>query len=113
MARSDAGRRGDPPPAPDSLPVDVIDSHCHLDLMVGVSIEDAVAAARTVGIRRMVTVGVDVETSRWQADAAAKHPDVYAAVAIHPNEAPARANEEAYSALSRSFIEPERNPRGS
>ncbi len=106
MARSDAGRRGDPPPAPDRLPVDVIDSHCHLDLMAGVSVADAVAAARAVGIRRLVTVGVDVETSRWQADVAASHPDVYAAVAIHPNEAPAGANEAAYAQITELAARP-------
>jgi TatD DNase family protein len=51
-------------------------------------VEDVVAAARAVGIRRIVQVGVDVESSRWSADLAARHDDIWAAVAIHPNEAP-------------------------
>ena len=53
-----------------------------------VTVADAVAAAQTVGIDRMVTVGVDVETSRWQVSTAEQYDGVYAAVAVHPNEAP-------------------------
>jgi TatD DNase family protein len=49
----------------------------------------ALAAAKAAGIVRMVTVGCDVESSRWSAACAEQHPAVYAAVAIHPNEVPA------------------------
>jgi TatD DNase family protein len=62
-----------------------LDSHCHLDLM-DVDVATAVEQARAVGITRMVTVGIDVATSQWQVDTAAAYDDVYAAVAIHPNE---------------------------
>ncbi len=48
-------------------------------------IDDALAAARTANITRVVTVGCDIESSTWAANTAAQHPDVYAAVAIHPN----------------------------
>jgi TatD DNase family protein len=75
-----------PQPAPDiTLPAEALDSHCHLDIMrepVGKTLADA----RSVGIRRVVTIGTDLESSRWVADCAAVHPDVYAAVAIHPTE---------------------------
>jgi TatD DNase family protein len=86
--RSGAARDGEPPPAPDPLPRPALDSHCHLDLM-DVPVADAIAAARAVGIDRLVTVGVDVETSRWQVATAEQYDGVYAAVAVHPNEAPA------------------------
>jgi TatD DNase family protein len=85
--RSGAARDGEPPPAPDPLPRPALDSHCHLDLM-DVPVADAIAAARAVGIDRLVTVGVDVETSRWQVATAEQYDGVYAAVAVHPNEAP-------------------------
>ena len=49
----------------------------------------ALAAAQAAGIARMVTVGCDVASSRWSAACAAQYPQVYAAVAIHPNEVPA------------------------
>ncbi|HSP39777.1 MAG TPA: TatD family hydrolase [Frankiaceae bacterium] len=82
-----AGREGDPPPPPEPLRVPAVDSHCHLDLgdpSVAEAIDQAVAA----GIPRMVTVGIDVPSSRWCADVAEKHEALLAAVALHPNEAP-------------------------
>ncbi len=79
-------RDGTPPPLPEPLPVEVLDSHAHLDLM-GVDIDDALAAAKSVGIGAVVQVGVDVASSRWSADLAARYPHVHAAVALHPNEA--------------------------
>jgi TatD DNase family protein len=80
------GRVGEPPPAPEPLPVEVLDSHCHLDLM-DTPVEQALAEARAVGVTTVVQVGVDLESSRWSAQVAAEHPDVWAAVALHPNEA--------------------------
>ena len=68
-----------------ALPAEALDSHCHLDIMK-VPVEQAVADARAVGIRRIVTIGCDLPSSRWAADCAAVHADVYAAVAIHPTE---------------------------
>ncbi len=68
-----------------ALPAEALDSHCHLDIMK-VPVEQALADARAVGIRRVVTIGVDLPSSRWAADCASVHPDVYAAVAIHPTE---------------------------
>jgi TatD DNase family protein len=72
-------------PAPEPLPADALDSHCHLDL-IDRPVGEVIAAAQAAGIRRMVTVGVDLPSSRWSAECAAGHQDVYAAVAIHPNE---------------------------
>jgi TatD DNase family protein len=85
--RTDAARAGDAPPAPAALTTAALDSHCHLDLM-SVDVAAALTAAHAVGIDRVVQVGVDVESSRWGAEVAASRDDVWAAVAIHPNEAP-------------------------
>jgi TatD DNase family protein len=78
-------RNGEPPPLPDPLPAPVFDSHCHLDAM-GVDIGQSLAAARSVGVVRVVTVGDTLESSRWCATTAATHDEVMAAVAVHPNE---------------------------
>jgi TatD DNase family protein len=51
-------------------------------------VADVLAAAACAGIARVVTVGVDVASSRWAAECAAAYPDVYAAVAIHPSDVP-------------------------
>ncbi|WP_051799448.1 TatD family hydrolase [Catenuloplanes japonicus] len=90
---------GEFPDAPDPLPVPVLDSHTHLDITVheaGVPGADSgadpvqalVDAAAAAGVDRLVQVGVDVASSRWGAELAAKHPSVLAAVALHPNDAP-------------------------
>jgi TatD DNase family protein len=78
-------RAGSRPPAPEPLRVEVVDSHCHLDAM-GVEVGAAVAAARAVGVSRLVTVGDTIASSQWCAQIAAAHDAVYAAVAVHPNE---------------------------
>lgn len=77
----------------------VVDSHCHLDLM-DTEVDAAIAAAVAVGVTRAVTVGVDLPTSRWQADVADAHPELYAAVAIHPNEAAHGVSEETFAAVA-------------
>jgi TatD DNase family protein len=79
-------REGGPVPPPEPLSVPVADAHCHLDLMDG-EVADNLATARSVGVANVVSIGIDLETSRWQAAIAAARPNVYAAVAIHPNEA--------------------------
>jgi TatD DNase family protein len=71
--------------------VPVPDSHTHLDLVgevVGGTPADGIAAARAVGVDRLVQVGVDLASSRWGAELARTEPAVLATVALHPNEAP-------------------------
>ncbi len=68
-------------------------------------IDEAVAAAQAVGIARLVTIGIDVPSSRWQVEAARAHEDVFATVAIHPNEAHA-ADDEAWSTIATLAREP-------
>lgn len=63
------------------------------------SVEDTLAAARAVGITRVVTIGIDVPSSQWQVETARGHDDVYATVAIHPNEAHT-ADENAWAAIA-------------
>jgi TatD DNase family protein len=86
-----ARRAGDFPPAPHPLPVPVIDSHTHLDITLAegeFTDVGLIEAAASVGVDRLVQVGVDVDSSRWGAELAASQPAVVATVAIHPNEAP-------------------------
>jgi TatD DNase family protein len=78
-------------PAPEPLPAAALDAHCHLDLIEEPPGE-VLAAARVAGITRVITVGVDVPSSRWSADRADPGQGVYAAVAVHPNETAAAAS---------------------
>jgi TatD DNase family protein len=86
------GRAGEFPPPPEPLAVPVFDSHTHLDITVqegeGAGVGELIAAAAKVGVDRLVQVGVDVPSSRWSAELAARDERVLAAVAVHPNEAP-------------------------
>jgi TatD DNase family protein len=86
-----SGRHGEPPPAPEPLPVAVLDSHTHLDI-VGGDPGEQIALAAAAGVDRLVQVGVDVASSRWSAALAAEYDAVLAAVAVHPNEAPRLAD---------------------
>lgn len=98
--RQRASRRaGEFPPAPEPLSRPVPDSHTHLDLTVSEAgvpgggtgddpVAVAVEVAAGVGVDRLVQVGVDVASSRWGAQVAARYPAVVATVALHPNEAP-------------------------
>jgi TatD DNase family protein len=96
--RYDAGRSGEAPPAPEPLSVAAVDAHCHLDLME-VPVEQAIADAKAVGIERLVTIGIDVPSSEWSVTTAQEHDDVFATVAIHPNEAHA-ADEQAWQRIA-------------
>jgi TatD DNase family protein len=108
-AAARANRRGDPPPSPDPLPSPAVDSHTHLDIALDsdrrpdeAAVDAEIAAAAAVGVPRLVQVGVDVGSSRWSAELAARHPNVLAAVALHPNEAGAgAATDEALAEIDR------------
>jgi TatD DNase family protein len=77
---------GRPPAAdPAPLPASAFDAHCHLDLVLG-PVEDVLARAAAAGITRVVTVGTDLPSCYTAVTTAADHDEVYAAVAIHPNE---------------------------
>jgi TatD DNase family protein len=78
-----SGRRA--PAAAEPLPAPAFDSHCHLDIM-GLPVPDVLGQARAAGIERVITVGIDLESSRWSARCADEYDSVYAAVAIHPND---------------------------
>ena len=83
------------PEAPEPLAVAVYDNHAHLEIEdgeVGLSLDEQLERAGEVGVMGVVQAGGDIESSRWSAWAAASHPRVLAAVAIHPNEAPAYAD---------------------
>ncbi|WP_413455721.1 TatD family hydrolase [Glutamicibacter sp. FR1] len=78
------------PPAPEPLPVPVVDNHTHLDFLDGtvkVEAADALAAAASVGVKGLIQVGCDVESSEYAVEVANQYPNILAAVAIHPNDA--------------------------
>ena len=79
------------PPAPEPLPVPVMDNHTHLDFPNGdgpVAITAALDAAEAVGVQGAVQVGCDLESSRFTVQAVDLDSRLLGAVALHPNDAP-------------------------
>ena len=79
------------PPLPEALTVGVYDNHTHLEIADGdeqIDYREQLDRASSVGIRGVVQVGGDLETSRWSAEMASREPRMVAAGALHPNEAP-------------------------
>lgn len=79
------------PPQPEALPAPVVDNHCHLDHPgrdgTRLAVDDALGRAAASNVTRIVQVGCDVDSSRWAVQAAEEHPEIVAAVALHPNDA--------------------------
>lgn len=64
----------------------MIDSHCHLTSCKPPS-GDLVAAARQVGVERMLTIGMNEVSNREAVRLAHEHEEVFASVGRHPNSA--------------------------
>lgn len=78
----------------------MIDSHCHLDRC-----EDPEAAVDPT-LTAMITVGTDLERSRAALDAASRHPNVFAAVGVHPNGATAAADPKVRAGIEQLAADP-------
>lgn len=92
-AKGEDGRRRNLtyPPAPEPLPVGVVDNHTHLDLRDGninLSYVSALDTAEATGVPGVITVGYDLGSAQRAVEATYIEPRIRAAVAIHPNEAP-------------------------
>jgi TatD DNase family protein len=67
--------------------MDLIDTHCHLEWKAFDPDREAVIdRAVHAGVRRMITIGVDVPSSRRAIEIAEQQAAVYAAVGVHPND---------------------------
>jgi TatD DNase family protein len=73
---------------PPLLPQDValVDTHCHLDMdEYGRDVENVLAAAKEAGVKTVLTIGIDLASSRRAVALAAGHEGVFAAVGVHPH----------------------------
>ena len=82
------------PPAPEPLPLPVVDDHTHLDHVRGADgppsraeVAELIAAAAAVNVPRMVQIGCDLDAARWTVDAVQDHPQLLGGVSLHPTEA--------------------------
>lgn len=89
-----------PAPLPEPLNVKCVDAHTHIEIVTNTApdapeVGKVLEEARSVGIDRIVQVGYSAEQSEWCVKMAESWPNVLAAVALHPNEAPVVADLEA------------------
>ena len=64
----------------------LIDTHCHLDFPdYDIDREEVIQRAVHAGVTHMITIGIDLSTSRSAVEIAASHPFVSAAVGVHPH----------------------------
>ena len=84
---------------------DLFDTHAHLHFPGFDEDREAVLArARAAGVRRMVTIGTDAETSRAALALAERHADVWATAGVHPHDA-AESDEAAQGEVERIAAE--------
>lgn len=84
----------------------MFDTHAHLHFPEFDADREAVMVrARETGVRRMLTIGTDPESSRAAVSFAAREADVWATVGIHPHDA-AEADAAALAEIERLAIEP-------
>jgi TatD DNase family protein len=85
---------------------ELFDTHAHLHFPDFDADRDAMLArARAAGVRRMLTVGTDLATSRAALALAAREPDVWATVGVHPHDA-GETDERALAEVERLATEP-------
>lgn len=77
----------------------LIDTHCHLDMPTYENDGDALLLrAKEAGVTRIISVGIDLASSRKAIALAEKHDGIYATVGVHPHNVE-ELSEEVYAEL--------------
>jgi TatD DNase family protein len=77
----------------------LIDTHCHLDMSAyEADFTEVLARASAAGVTRIISVGIDLESSRRAIALAEQHDGIYATVGVHPHNV-AELGEESYAEL--------------
>ena len=83
-----------------------VDSHAHLDFPdYEADLNDVLARAQAAGVRYVITIGIDLESSRKAVALAQTHPNVYATVGFHANYC-AKATEEGWREMQQLARQP-------
>ena len=65
----------------------LIDTHCHLDMSAyEADFEAVLARALAAGVSRIISVGIDLASSRRAISLAERHQGLYATVGVHPQD---------------------------
>ena len=66
--------------------VTLIDTHCHLDMAdYSEAGEQIITRAAEAGVTQVITIGIDVQSSRRAVEIAERHQGIFAAVGVHPH----------------------------
>src|SRR3954451_10621572 len=64
----------------------LIDTHAHLDFPdFANDLEDVLSRAEEADVKRVITIGTSIESSRRAIELAEKYPAIYAAIGVHPS----------------------------
>lgn len=64
----------------------LVDTHCHLDMkQYNDDLDEVIAKASSMGVDRIITVGIDLQSSRRAVELSEKYAGVYATVGVHPH----------------------------
>lgn len=70
------------------MPLEFIDTHCHLDAdAFDREVDEVVQRAIDAGVKHLITIGITLETSRNAVSLAERFPNVSAVVGVQPNYA--------------------------
>jgi TatD DNase family protein len=71
-----------------SSEITLIDTHCHLDMQAYDSdLDQVLEQAAHAGIHKIITIGIDLASSKAAVNLAATYPQIYATIGVHPHEA--------------------------
>ena len=78
-----------------------VDTHCHLDFEdLAAERKHILARAKQVGVQQIITIGIDLDTSRRAIALAEANGEIYATIGIHPHNARALSSKDIQELLT-------------
>lgn len=83
----------------------LIDTHCHLDMSdYIIDLDNVLVRAFSHHIKRIISIGIDLVSSKNAIELARKHPHIAATIGIHPHEVDL-LSEDAYLDLEKIYLD--------
>ncbi|USN58950.1 MAG: TatD family hydrolase [Candidatus Peribacteria bacterium] len=64
----------------------LIDTHCHPYMCKHTDIPTYIGNFKSAGGTQMISIGIDIETSKQSIELATTHPEIYTSIGIHPSD---------------------------
>jgi len=83
------------------MTISIVDTHAHLDMApFNQDRNEVISRAKSAGVETIITVGIDLESSRQAIKLADNYPHIWATVGFHPHDA-SRVNQEHINELAK------------